>query len=63
MESPKRQSCKEDECRPQVIVPMATVRRVLLVIFRLVYVYFHRSEIFGDFGIVEVIHFIDHADG
>lgn len=63
MESPERQTGKEDECRPQVIVPKATGRRALFGIFRLVYVYFHRSEVFGDFSIVEVVHLVDHADG
>jgi hypothetical protein len=43
MEPPERQTGKEDECRPQVIVP-----------FCLVYVYFHRSEVFSDFGIIKI---------
>ena len=51
MQTPERQTGEEDEGRPDTVIP-----------FRLVYLYFHRSEVFRDFGILKVIHLIDHAN-
>ena len=51
MESPERQTGEKDEGGPDAVVPMG-----------LVYLNFHRSEVFGDIGIVKVVHLVDHPD-
>ena len=51
MQPPERQTVEEYESCPNTVIPLG-----------LVYLYVHRLEVFCDFGVIEIVHFVNHAD-